>query len=117
MYVDGYITPVPKKNKEAYIGHLREAADLIKEYGATRMVETWADDVPKGKTTDFYGAVKAKDDEAILFSWFEWPSKEVRDEGMKKMMDDERMKNMDMPFDGKRMIWGGFNSIFDQKLN
>ena len=116
MYIDGFVTPVPKKNKELYIKHLKEAAELIKECGVTRMVEAWEDEVPQGKMTDFYGAVKAKEDEAVLFSWFEWPSKEARDKGMKKMMEDERMEKLEMPFDGKRMIYGGFSTIFDEKF-
>lgn len=117
MYIDGFVTAVPKANKEKYIVHLKEASEFIKDYGVTRMVEAWQDDVPKGKVTDFYGAVQAKEDEAVLFSWFEWPSKEARDEGMKKMMEDKRMENMEMPFDGTRMIFGGFSPIFDERFN
>ena len=81
------------------------------------MVETWQDDVSKGKITDFFKAVEAKEDEAVLFSWFEWPSKEARDAGVKKMMEDERMHHLEMPFDGSRMIFGGFEAIFDETLN
>lgn len=72
------------------------------------------DDVPHGQQTDFYKAVDAKENEVIVFSWMEWPSKEVRDQGMKKMMEDPRMKELKMPFDGKRMIYGGFKPVFDQ---
>jgi uncharacterized protein YbaA (DUF1428 family) len=112
-YVDGFVAAVPAANKDAYLAHVKEALPLFKEFGATRMVECWGDDVPEGKVTDFRGAVKAKDDEVVVFSWIEWPSKEVRDAGMKKMMDDPRMKEMKMPFDGKRMIFGGFQPILD----
>ena len=113
-YVDGFVLAVPASNKESYRKLATEASVLFKEFGATRMVECWGDDVPKGKLTDFYGAVKAEDGEVVVFSWIAWPDKATRDAGMKKMMEDERMKNMkDMPFDGKRMIFGGFQPICD----
>lgn len=114
-YIDGFVTPVPKENKEKYLAHAKRAAEVFKELGAIRMVEAWGDDVPQGKETDFRGAVKANDNEEVLFSWIEWPSKEKRDEGMKKMMEDPRMKELgdEMPFDGKRMIFGGFKPLFD----
>ena len=76
-------------------------------------VETWGDNVPDGKVTDYKGAVRATPDEKIVYSWVEWPSKQVRDEGWKKMMEDQRMKDQQMPFDGKRMIYGGFAPILD----
>ncbi|QQR89563.1 MAG: DUF1428 domain-containing protein [Myxococcales bacterium] len=116
MYIDGYLIPVPKANKEKYLEAAKKAAHMFKEYGASRIVEGWGDDVPKGKVTDFYGAVKSKEDEVVMFSWIEWPSKAVRNEGMKKMMEDAKMKDMDMPFDGQRMIYGGFDPILDQDL-
>lgn len=116
MYIDGFVTPVPKENKQKYLEHLELAAQVFKEFGATRLMEAWEDDVPKGEQTDFFRAVNASAEEAVLFSWIEWPSKEVRDEGMKKMFADERMKQMDMPFNGKKMIFGGFRPIFDKKL-
>jgi uncharacterized protein YbaA (DUF1428 family) len=112
-YVDGFVVAVPAANKGAYLAQAKKALPLFKELGATRMVECWGDDVPAGKVTDFKGAVKAKDDEVVLFSWVEWPSKEVRDAGMKKMMEDPRMQDMDMPFDAERMIFGGFRPILD----
>lgn len=117
MYIDGFVAAVPKANKEAYLTHLKEVTPLIKEYGVQRIVETWQDDVSKGEVTDFFSAVQAKDDEAIVFSWFEWPSKEVRDEGIKKMMNDTRMKDIEMPFDGKRIIYGGFSAIFEKNFS
>ena len=115
-YFDGYIVPVPSGNKDAYRDMAQKAADVFKEYGATRVVEAWGDDVPDGKFTDYRRAVKAKGDEAVVYSWVEWPSKEARDTAWPKIMEDERMKpNKDnMPFDGQRMIYGGFTSIVDQ---
>ncbi len=112
-YVDGFVAAVPAANKEAFLAHAREALPLFKELGAIRVVECWGDDVPDGKVTDFKRAVKAGEDEVVLFSWIEWPSKDVRDAAMKKMMSDPRMRNMEMPFDGQRMIFGGFQPILD----
>lgn len=112
-YVDGFVLAVPAQNKDAYLKMARDGAPVFKEHGATRMVECWGDDVPKGKVNDFYGAVHAKDGEVVVFSWIEWPSKEARDAGMKKVMEDPRMKMDGMPFDGMRMIYGGFQTILD----
>jgi len=112
-YIDGFVVAVPKANKQAYLDHAKKSLPMFKEFGATRMVEAWGDDVPEGKVTDFQRAVKAEPNEQIVFSWIEWPSKEVRDQGMKKMMEDPRMKDMKMPFDGQRMIYGGFAPILD----
>ncbi|SKA03772.1 Uncharacterized conserved protein YbaA, DUF1428 family [Enhydrobacter aerosaccus] len=112
-YVDGYLVPVPTANKDAYRAMATKAAALLKEFGAVRVVEAWGDDVPDGKVTDYKGAVKATGDEKVVYSWVEWPSRAVRDEGWKKMMADERMRGRDMPFDGKRLIYGGFAPILD----
>lgn len=114
-YVDGFVLAVPSDKKEDYRKHAAEAAPLFKEFGATRMVECWGDDVPDGKLTDFHRSVQAKDDEVVVFSWIEYPSKEIRDAANKKIMTDPRMKEMgeQMPFDGKRMIFGGFMPILD----
>jgi len=113
-YIDGCLIPVPAKNKDAY----REIADryaaILKEYGATRTVDAWGDDVPDGKVTDYKGAVKATPDEKVVFSWVEWPSKEVRDAGWEKIMDDPRMKGIQRPYDGQRLIYGGFTTLLDQ---
>ena len=116
-YVEGFVAAVPTANEEAYRKHAAEAAPLFREFGASRMVENWGDDVPMGKVTDFQGAVQAKDDETVVFSWFEYPDKATRDAANEKMMSDPRMKGMgeNMPFDGKRMIMGGFDSIIDEK--
>ncbi|WP_235907780.1 DUF1428 domain-containing protein [Siccirubricoccus phaeus] len=113
-YVDGFVLAVPAANKEEFRRHAAAAAPLFKEYGATRVVECWGDDVPDGKLTDFRGAVKAEPGEVVVFSWIEYPSKDVRDAAMKRMMEDPRMKQMgEMPFDGKRMIFGGFVPVVD----
>ena len=115
MYVDGFVAAVPKDKKQAYLQQAEKASDFFRKSGATRVVECWQQDVPHGKNTDFYGAVKAKENEEIIFSWIEYPSKEVRDDIMKKMQDDPAMMNMkDMPFDGSRMIFGGFESILEK---
>ena len=109
-YVQGFVAAVPTKNKEVYRKHAQGAWPLFKEFGATRMVEAWGEDVPEGKVTDFKRAVQAQPDETIVFSWLEYPDRATRDAATKKMMDDERMKTMGaaMPFDGHRMLTGGF---------
>jgi uncharacterized protein YbaA (DUF1428 family) len=117
-YVEGFVVAVPTVNKEAYRKHAADAAPLFKEFGVARMVECWGDDVPDGKVNDFKGAVQAKDDETVVFSWFEYPDKATRDAANQKMMSDPRMEQMGeaMPFDGKRMIIGGFASIVDERV-
>jgi len=113
-YVEGFVAAVPTANKEAYRAHAEQAASLFKEFGSTRQVEAWGDDVPDGKVTDFKGSVQAKEDEVVVFAWLEYPDKATRDGAMEKMMSDPRMKDMpEMPFDGKRMIYGGFDPIVD----
>ena len=115
-YVEGFVIAVPAANKDAYRQHAAQAAPLLKQFGAIRLVECWGDDVPDGKTTDFKRAVKAEDGEVVVFSWLEYPSKAVRDAINEKMMNDPRTKEMSatMPFDGKRMIFGGFASMIDE---
>jgi uncharacterized protein YbaA (DUF1428 family) len=112
-YIDGFVAAVPLANKADYLEHVRKVMPLMRASGVTRMVETWSDDVPKGKLTDFYMAVKAGEDEAVVFSWIEWKDKAARDAGWAKMMADPAMQEMKMPFDGKRMIYGGFGVLFD----
>lgn len=114
-YIDGFVCAVPAANKEAYREHAAKAAAVFRELGATRVVEAWGDDVPVGKLTDFRMAVKAKDDEVIVFAWVEYPDKATRDAAMNAMMNDPRMAGMmdAMPFDGKRMIFGGFDMLLD----
>jgi uncharacterized protein YbaA (DUF1428 family) len=112
-YIDGWITPVPADNKHAFVEGERQRAALLKECGATRIVDAWGDDVPDGKVTDYKGAVKAKADEKVVYSWIEWPSKAIRDKGWEKARNDPRMQPNAMPFDGRRMIYGGFAPMLD----
>jgi len=114
-YIDGFVLAVPTANRDAYRKFAAQYLPMWKEHGATRCVECWGDDVPDGKVTSFPMAVKRQDDETVMFSWIEWPSKEVRDRGMKAVMEDTRMpQDMSaMPFDGMRMIYGGFSPIVD----
>lgn len=113
-YVEGFLAAVPTANKDAYRRHAESAAPHFKRLGATRLVENWGDDVPDGKVTSFGKSVQAKDDETVVFSWIEYPSKEVRDSVNAAMMEDPGFQSMDdMPFDGKRMIWSGFQPFVD----
>jgi uncharacterized protein YbaA (DUF1428 family) len=115
-YIDGFVVAVPTANKELYRQHAKAAAAVFKEYGALKLVECWGDDVPEGKITSFPMAVKCKNDETVVFSWILWPSRHVRDEGMAKAMSDPRLQPdaNPMPFDGKRLIYGGFDIIVDE---
>ena len=115
-YVDGFVAAVPTQNKQKFIAHVKEAAVLIKEYGALRVVECWGDDVPEGDRTSMPMAVKCEINETVIFSWIEWPDKETRDKGMNAMIQDERMAKLDMPFDAKRCILGGFTPLLDAKF-
>ena len=112
-YVDGFVAAVPTANRQAYREHAEKAARLFKEFGALSVVECWGDDVPEGKLTSFPLAVKRKDDETVVFSWITWPLRQARDDAWKKVMEDPRMRpeNNPMPFDGKRLIYGGFETI------
>ena len=112
-YIEGFVAAVPKANKEVYIKHAKEAVAVFKKYGATRLVECWGDDVPKGVLTDFYKATQAKDDEVPIFSWVEYPDKATRDAANKKMAEDYK-GDMEMPFDGRRMFWGGFEQVVNE---
>lgn len=112
-YFTGAVAAVPTANKTDYARHVAATWPLFQSYGANRMVETWGEDVPKGKVTDFYGAVDAKPDEAITFSWIEWPDKMTADAAWAKMQNDPAMANLPkMPFDGTRMIFGGFAPVY-----
>ena len=113
-YFEGFIVPVPSANKEKFRDHAEQVAAIASQFGVARQLEAWGDDVPHGHTTDFYGAVDAKDDETVVISWFEYPSKQARDAANEKFQTDPRMEQfMDAPFDGKRMILGGFDAIVE----
>ena len=115
-YIDGFVVAVPTDKKDAYRAMAEKAAPIFLEHGALRTVEAWGDNVPDGKVTDFRKAVQATPEETVVFSWIEWPSREARDAGMEKFMADPRLAGMtDMPFDGQRMIFGGFAPLLDQK--
>jgi uncharacterized protein YbaA (DUF1428 family) len=115
-YFEGFIVPVPEANKDAYRKSAADAAPIFQDLGVKRHFEAWDNDVPEGKTTDFRKAVDAKPDEKVVFSWFEYPDKATRDSTNEKMRSDERMKELgaNMPFDGKRMIMGGFEAIVEE---
>jgi len=115
-YYEGFIVPVPEANREAYRKSAAAFAPILKEFGVKRHVEAWDSDVAEGKVTDFRMAVDAKPDEKVVFSWFEYPDKATRDAANEKMRNDERMTEMgaNMPFDGKRMIYGGFKPIVEE---
>ncbi len=114
-YVDGVVIPVLKSNKAAYIDAAGKMAAVFKEFGALNVVDCWGDDVPDGKLTSFPLAVKLEAEETVVFSWLTWPSRAARDEAWKKVMADPRMAPgvAPMPFDGKRMIFGGFEVVSD----
>lgn len=115
-YVDGVITAVPAANRDAMLEHARMLGALFTEYGALRVVDTWGDDVPHGKLTDMFRAVQATDEEVVSFSWIEWPSKAFRDAAWAKVMQDPRMQSAPTPpYDGKRMIYGGFAVLNDAR--
>ena len=113
-YIEGFVAAVPTANKDEYVKQARTTAAYFKKLGATRVVECWGDDVPKGAVTDFYKATQAKSDETPIFSWVEYPDRATRDAANKRMSEEKEMSNMDMPFDGKRMFWGGFEQIMDE---
>jgi uncharacterized protein YbaA (DUF1428 family) len=114
-YVDGFVVAVPKQNLEAYKKMARTAGEVWKEHGALAYVECIGDDVPYGELTSFPRAVQAKEDEIVIFAWIVYESRERRDAVLAKVMADPRMKHdpADMPFDGKRMIFGGFESFVE----
>ncbi len=112
-YIEGFVAPVPAANRQLYIDHAKEAAAVFKDHGALKLVECWGDDVPEGEKTSFPKAVQCKDDEVVVFSWVVWPSREARDRGMKKIEADPRMEENPMPFDGSRLIYGGFEMVVE----
>lgn len=116
-YIDGFLLPVPKKNLAAYRAMSRKAGKIWMEYGAQAYFEGWGDDVPPGKVTSFDKSVKLKPDEAVVFAYIVYKSRKQRDSINKKVMADPRIAKMGppnvMPFDGKRMMWGGFKGIVE----
>lgn len=114
-YIDGFVAAVPNANKAVYIEHARKAAVVFKRHGAQKLVENWGTDVPEGEVTSLPMAVQCKPDETVVFSWVVWASKEARDAGWEKIMADPDMQpeNNPMPFDGKRMIFGGFETVVE----
>lgn len=113
-YIEGTVAAVPDTNKDAYVDFSKRSGEIFKDYGLQSLVECWADDVPDGELTSFPMAVKLQPGESVVFSWMIWPDKATRDEGWRKIMDDPRMADMgEMPFDGKRMIFGGFVPVVE----
>ncbi len=114
-YVDGFILPLPKGKEEEYRKQAEMFARKAADQGAIGSVEALGDGLEHGHTTDFFKAVKAEDNENVVFSFILWPSKDVRDKGWEKIMADPEMQPgaMDMPFDGKRMFWGGFKPLLN----
>jgi len=118
-YVDGFLIAVPTANRERFIEHARSVDDWFIENGALRVIETWGTDVPDGQVTDFRRSVQATPDETVVFSWIEWPDKATRDTAMQRMMSPDNndprfdMEKNPMPFDGKRMIFGGFEPVVE----
>ena len=111
-YIQGFLVPVPQDKKDAYREMAQGAVPFFQKHGMVRMVETWGDDVPHGDTTDMHKGVKAEDGENVVFSWVDWGSKEVCDKAAEKMMEDSEMEMpSDMPFDGKRMVFAGFEPL------
>ena len=114
-YVDGFVLAVPTENKDAYVKMAADVWSLFQKHGALHMAECWGEDVPDGKVTDFKRAVQATPEETVVFSWIVWPSKPVRDAAHQAMWQDQNMKPENMLFDGKRMIFGGFNLLLEER--
>ena len=111
-YIDGFVASVPTAKRTDFVEHAQTLGKIFKEYGALSVIDCWGDDVPEGKLTSFPLAVQSRQDETVVFGWIAWPSREVRDESWKKVMADPRMQSSSAPpFDGKRMIYGGFEMV------
>jgi uncharacterized protein YbaA (DUF1428 family) len=111
-YVDGFVASVPTANRSAFVEHAQALAKIFKEYGAISVVDCWGDDVPPGKLTSFPLAVQCQPEETVVFSWITWPSRQARDDAWQRVMADPRLQAAATPpFDGKRMIFGGFEMI------
>lgn len=114
-YYTGSVMAVPTANRQDFKDHCAAAWKVFKAHGARDMTETWGADVPTGKVTDFQGAVAAQNDETVVFSWITWPDRATADAAWQAMQTDAAMADMpEMPFDGSRMIWGGFAPVFNQ---
>ena len=109
-YIDGFVIAAAKADKDKVMDHARRMDRHSLDLGALRVVEAWGDDVPRGKLTDFYRAVQAGEEENVVFSWIEWPDKATRDAAFKVLEQDQQLMSEPMPFDGKRMIFGGFTA-------
>lgn len=112
-YIDCFVAPVQKSKREAYLAFTKIAAAVFKEHGATKLVDYWGDDIPPGQIMSFPLAVKCTSDETVTVSLIAWPSKAAREDGNAKAMADARMRALDLPFDGKRAIMGGFETIHE----
>ena len=112
-YIDAMVAAVPDANKDAFIAHAKKWAKLFKDHGATQVVENWGDNVPDGELTSFPMAVKKKEGETVVFSWIVWPSKQAHADGWAKLLDHPDMAMDTVPFDGKRMIYGQFDTVLD----
>jgi uncharacterized protein YbaA (DUF1428 family) len=116
MYVQGFLVPVPEGTKQAYHDMAAKFWEIAQEYGATEHMEAWEADVPDGNVTDFRRSVRITEGEKVVFSWVTWPDKASADKCMEALMSDPRMENMgEMPFDGQRMIYGGFEPLLHRK--
>jgi uncharacterized protein YbaA (DUF1428 family) len=114
LYIDGFVIPIPKDRVDEYEKVARDAAAVWREHGALSVHECIGDDVPQGEVTSFPRAVQAGDDELVVFSWIVYESRDSRDEVNRKVMADPRMQGMsDLPFDGKRLIYGGFRPLVE----
>ena len=114
-YIDGFVAAVPDARRETYMRYAAEIATLLKQHGALRVVECWGDDVPEGQLTSFPMAVKREPGESVVFAWIVWPDKATRDAAHPKMAADPRTQpeHNPMPFDSKRLIYGGFQMVLD----
>jgi len=112
-YVEAFVAPVPDANRDEYLTHAQMMASIFKESGALQIMECWGTNVPDGEDTSFPLAVKKEAGESVVLGWIVWPSRDVRDEAFKSMRSDPRMKDFKPPFDGKRMIFGGFEPLLE----
>ena len=114
-YITGFLTPVKAADKQRYIDSAQKGWEMFQKYGCLEHVEAWGEGIEEGTNTSFPRAVKQEPGEVVVFAWLRWPDKATSDKAWEAMMADPEMANMDMPFDGKRMMWGGFDEIFAQR--